>query len=303
MKQSIEIIGVSMDLGAGRRGVDMGPSAIRYADLDKGLRALGHSVTDRGDIDVPIRETIEMGDEHLRFLDPIVATLRELAAATAAAADAGKVVCCLGGDHSISLGSIAGAAARRRLSVIHVDTHPDFHHHGTTPSGNIHGMPMAALCGLGDERLVTLGGMFPYRPHIQPEHLVIVGARDIDAGERESLQQAGVRVFSMEAIDRIGLRSAMEQAIAIAKSGTDGIYVSMDLDAVDPMYAPGVGTPFPGGLTFREANTIMEMLAETNSVVGLDVVECNPILDIKNQTGELAVQLALSLFGKSIWVG
>lgn len=297
----IDIIGVPMDLGAGRRGVDMGPSAIRYAGVERGLRALGHTVRDLGDIDVPISETMDYGDPQLKFLEPIVATLQLLYDMAANTVGEGRVPLVLGGDHAITLGSIAGAASRRNLGVIHIDTHPDFNTHETSPSGNIHGMPMAALCGIGAERLVTLDGKLERRAHIKPERLVIVGARDIDEGERRNLREAGVHVFSMEAVDRHGIHRTMEQAIHLASHGTEGIYISMDLDAVDPMYAPGVGTPVPGGFTYREINTIMEMLCETGDLIGMDVVECNPILDDKNRSGELAAQLALSAFGKRIW--
>jgi arginase len=297
----IAVIGVPMDLGSGRRGVDMGPSAIRYAGLNEGIRGIGHRVHDLGDIDVPISEEVEEGEPRLRYLDPIVATLQSLAEMTAASVGAGRFPLVLGGDHSITLGSVAGAARGRKLGVIHIDSHPDFNTDETTPSGNIHGMPMAALCGLGDERLVTLGGRFARAPHVDPANLVVVAARDIDQAERLNLRRAGAHVFSMETIDRTGFEPVMDEAIRLAADGTDGIYVSFDLDAVDPSLAPGVGTPVKGGLTYRETNLAMEMLADCSRVVGCDIVECNPILDVRNQSGELSVVLALSILGKRIW--
>jgi arginase len=290
-----------MDLGSGRRGVDMGPSAIRYAGLEPRLRALGHTIVDLGDIPVPISEEVEVGDARLRYLDPIVATLKVLAQKTTRSVEQEEFPLVLGGDHSLSLGSIAGAARVRPLGVIHIDSHPDFNTHETTPSGNIHGMPMAALCGLGDRDLVTIGDEFPFNPHIRPVNLAVVAARDIDPAERQTLHNAGAHVFSMESIDRSGIHAIMEQAIELVLDGTHGIYVSMDLDALDPSVAPGVGTPVKGGLTYREANTAMEILADTGKLVGCDIVECNPILDIKNQSGEVSVDLVLSLLGKRIW--
>jgi arginase len=297
----VDVIGVPMDLGSGRRGVDMGPSAIRYAGLNDGIRGIGHVVHDLGDIDVPISEEVDEGSPRLRYLEPIVATLQALADMTAASVEAGRFPLVLGGDHSVTLGSIAGAASRRKLGVIHIDSHPDFNTDETTPSGNIHGMPMAALCGLGAEPLVTLGGLYPRRRHVDPDNLVVVAARDIDAGERGNLRAAGAHVFSMETIDRTGFESVMDEAIWLAGAGTEGIYVSFDLDAVDPSLAPGVGTPVKGGLTYRETNLAMEMLADTGKVLGCDFVECNPILDVRNQSGELSVVLALSVLGKRIW--
>jgi arginase len=207
----------------------------------------------------------------------------------------------LGGDHSIALGSVAGAARDRSLGLIWLDAHGDFNTHQTTPSGNIHGMPLAALCGYGDERLVTLGGMLEGGPRISPQNVAIVGVRDLDPAERDLMREAGVTVYSMEAVDRYGIGEVIRRAIDIAVRGTGGIYVSLDLDVVDPMYAPGVGTPVPGGLTYREAHLAAEMLAETGQVVGLDLVEVNPILDRSNASADLAVELALSALGKRVW--
>lgn len=297
----VEIVGVPMDFGAGRRGVDMGPSAIRYAGLAQELTALGHEVTDHGNVVVPPSETCAEGDPRAKYLKPIVAVVRELAERVAACAARGHVSLTLGGDHSIAMGSVAGAARARTLGLVWLDAHGDFNTAETSPSGNVHGMPLAALCGTGSEKLVTLGGGLGSEPKISPQNVAIVGVRDLDPDERRLLREAGVTVYSMEAVDRYGIGEVVRRAIDIASRGTEGIYVSLDLDVIDPMYAPGVGTPVPGGLTYREAHLAAEMLAETGQVVGLDLVEVNPILDRGNATGALAVELALSVLGKRVW--
>ena len=299
----IDLIGVPLDFGAGRRGVDMGPSAVRYAGLRPGLEALDHHVHDLGNLQVPVAETCQPGDDCLKYLDPIVGVAQRLADIVAGSIAAGRVPLTIGGDHSLSLGSVMGAARGRGLGLIWIDAHGDFNTIETTPSGNIHGMPLAAIAGYGDERLITLAGTEPAGPKVAPANIAIVGARDLDPGERLLLERAGVAVFSMEAIDRLGIYETMRRAIAVVARGTDGIYLSIDLDSVDPVFAPGVGTPIPGGLTFREAHLAVEMAADTGKLAGVDVVEVNPILDIQNTTGRLAVQLALSAFGKRIWRG
>lgn len=297
----IEIVGVPIDFGSGRRGVDMGPSAIRYAGLQAGLEALGHTVEDRGNVQVPPSETCAEGDPRLRYLDAIVQVEQRTAEQVADIVAAGHMPVVLGGDHSIALGSIAGAARNRALGVIWLDAHGDFNTDRTTPSGNIHGMPLAALCGYGDERLVSLGGATGAGPSVSPQNVAVVGVRDLDPDERDLMREAGVTVYSMEAVDRYGIGEVMRRAIDIASRGTEGIYVSLDMDVLDPMHAPGVGTPVRGGLTYREAHLAAEMLAETGQVVGLDLVEVNPILDQRNTTGGLAVELALSALGKRVW--
>jgi arginase len=305
----IDIIGVPMDCGADRRGVDMGPSAIRYAGLAEGLTGIGHQVYDLGNIDVPLSETAPLGSNRLKYLDAIVPTLQKLAERVTTCVLQGHATLSLGGDHSLAVGSIIGATRTRRLGLVWVDAHGDFNTADTTPSGNVHGMPLAAICGLGDERLITLGGRFSTEPKIDPRNIAVVAARDLDVGERELMLEAGLHVFSMDTIDRLGIFEVMQRAIRIAQGGsdgapdTDGIYVSFDIDAVDPTYAPGVGTPCSGGLTYREAHLAVEMLAETGRVVGMDMVEVNPILDRINATGELARELILSAFGKRIWHG
>lgn len=297
----IDLIGVPLDFGAGRRGVDMGPSAIRYAGLRQGLEALGHTVTDHGNIPVPVNETCEEGDPKLKYLEPIVGVCQRLADRVALSISEQRMPLVLGGDHSLALGSVLGAARGRKLGLIWLDAHGDFNTHETTPSGNIHGMPLAALCGYGAQQLVTLDGKESAQPKVDPRNIAIIGARDLDGQEKKLLRSSGVAVYSMEEIDRFGINEVLYRAIDIACRGTDGIYLSLDLDGIDPMYAPGVGTPVPGGLSFREAHLAVELLAETKRMVGMDLVEVNPILDRCNMTGELAVQLALSAFGKRIW--
>jgi arginase len=297
----IDIIGVPLDFGAGRRGVDMGPSAIRYGGLRSGLESLGHRVHDQGNLQVPVADTCVEGDGHLKYLEPIVHVCRRLADMVAASVAAGHLPLTLGGDHSISLGSVMGAARGRKLGMIWLDAHGDFNTAETTITGNIHGMPLAAIAGYGDERLVTLDGAERAGPKVAPSNVVIVGARSLDERERELLLAAGVAVFSMEAVDRLGMSETMRRALTIAGRGTDGIYLSLDLDGVDPLFAPGVGTPVPGGLTFREVHLAVESVWDTGKLAGLDLVEVNPILDIQNATGRLAVELALSACGKRIW--
>lgn len=298
---NIDLIGVPLDFGADRRGVDMGPSAIRYAGLRRGLEALEHAVFDLGNVAVPLADTCYPGDLNVKYLDQIVDVGRRLATIVQGSVRAGHLPLVLGGDHSLSLGSVAGAAREQRLGVIWIDAHSDFNTPETTPSGNIHGMPLAVLLGHGDERLRTLGGVQHGDAKLDPRNVVLVGVRDIDDTERALLEASGVHVFSMEMVDRLGMCATMEHAIARATANTDGLWLSLDLDSIDPMYAPGVGTPVAGGLSAREAHLAVELLAETGLLVGMDVVEVNPILDSQNKTGAVAVELALSACGKRIW--
>ncbi len=297
----IDIIGVPIDLGADRRGVDMGPSAIRYAQLRQKLETLGYTVEDMGNIDVPIAETCSVTDPRLKYIDCIVPMARRAAGAVATSMRAGHFPLVLGGDHSLSLGSIRGAAKGRTVGVIWVDAHADFNTHSTTPSGNIHGMPLAALCGLGDNRLTQLWDETP--PVIDPRRVAIIGARDLDPGEKSNLREAGVMVMGMEQIDRIGMVAAIEKAIERVSRHVDGLYLSFDMDVMDPRHAPGVGTPVAAGLTQREGHVACELVGETGKLIGMDVVEVNPILDIQNQTGSLAAEFVLSALGKRIWHG
>ncbi len=297
----IDIIGVPIDLGVDRRGVDMGPSAIRYAHLQSKLEALGYSVEDKGNIEVPIAETCSITEPKLKYLDCIIPMSRRAAGAVSTSIQSGHFPLVLGGDHSLSLGSIRGAARTGKLGVIWIDAHADFNTDTTTPSGNIHGMPLAALCGLGDKRLVQLWDE-PY-PVVDPERVAIIGARDLDPGEKVNLREAGVMVMGMEQIDRLGMVTAVEKAIEHVSRHVDGLYLSFDMDAMDPRHAPGVGTPVPAGLTQREAHVACELAGETGKLIGMDVVEVNAILDVQNQTGALAVEYVLSALGKRIWNG
>lgn len=297
----IEIIGVPIDLGADRRGVDMGPSAIRYAHLQQKLEALGYTVEDKGNIEVPIAETCAITDPKLKYIDCIVPMARRAAGAVATCMQAGHFPLVLGGDHSLALGSIRGAAKGRQLGLLWIDAHADFNTDVTTPSGNIHGMPLSALSGLGNQRLRQLWD--EATPVVDPERVAVIGARDLDAGEKENLKRAGVLVMGMEQIDRMGMASAMQQAIEKVSRGAEGLYISFDMDAIDPQQAPGVGTPVPAGLTTREGHVACELIGETGRLVGMDIVEVNPILDTQNQTAALAVEFVLSALGKRIWDG
>lgn len=294
----IRVIGVPMDLGADRRGVDIGASAIRYAGLNDQLRRLGYSVNDIGNIVVPQPESQPIGDPHLKYLEPIVQVSEDLANAVTSALQAGEFPLVLGGDHSIALGSITGVArVHRDIGVIWVDAHGDFNTHETTPSGNIHGMILGALAGLGHPRLTGIGG---WSPKINPKTIVIVGARDLDLGEQELLRQQEIHVFTMTDIDQHGMSEIMREAVEIASQASHGFHLSLDMDSLDPREAPGVGTPVRGGLTYREAHLAMEVVASSGRMVSMDAVEVNPILDRENATAHLAVELILSALGKKI---
>ena len=295
----IDLIGVPVDLGAGRRGVDMGPSAIRYAHLQNKLEELGYAIEDKGNIDIPIQEMCAITDPKLKYIDCIIPMGRRIAGAVATSVQASRFPLVLGGDHSLSVGSIRGAAKQKKLGVIWVDAHADFNTPETTPSGNIHGMPLAALCGLGDPRLVSLWDETP--PVLDPKRVAVIGARDLDPGEKRNLREAGVMVQSMEQIDRLGMVTALEKAIERVSRDADGIYLSFDMDSLDPRHAPGVGTPVNGGLTFREAHLACEVIAETGKLIGMDMVEVNPILDVQNQTALLAVEFIRSALGSRVW--
>lgn len=297
----IDIIGVPIDLGADRRGVDMGPSAIRYSQLQQKLEELGYQVEDQGNVEVPIAEMCKITNPKLKYVDCIIPMSRRVAGAVSTSLQAGHFPLVLGGDHSLSIGSVRGAAKNRKIGVIWLDAHADFNTDQTTPSGNIHGMSLAALAGLGDKSLVQLWD--ESIPAIDPAKIAIIGARDLDPGEKKNLKEAGAMVMGMEQVDRFGMVAVVEKAIAHISRDVDGIYLSLDLDALDPQHAPGVGTPVPAGLTQREAHLACEMIAETSKLIGMDVVEVNPILDVHNQTAKLAVEFTLSALGRRIWNG
>jgi len=301
-KPRVTLIGVPLDLGAGRRGVDMGPSALRVADVNAKVAALGYQVDDSGDLPVRIRETQGPGDARLKYLKQIVEVCVLLRDRVAEALGEGSLPIVLGGDHSVAMGSIAGLARhlngrRQKVGLIWFDAHADANTPETSPSGNIHGMPLAAVLGHGAESLVNLAGFLPM---VEASRAALVGIRDVDPAERATVKSSGIGVFTMRDIDERGMRSVMEEAIQRATTGTAGIHVSFDLDGIDPDFAPGVGTPSPGGLTFREAHLAMEMLADTGKVLSAELVEVNPILDQRNGTATLAVDLLCSLLGKKI---
>ena len=295
----IDIIGVPIDLGADRRGVDMGPSAIRYAHLHQKLHDLGYTLEDKGNIEVPIQETCSITDPRLKYIDCIIPMARRIAGAVATSVQGDRFPLVLGGDHSLSVGSIRGAAKHKKIGIIWIDAHADFNTPETTPSGNIHGMPLAALCGFGDPRLVSLWEETP--PVVDPRRVAVIGARDLDPGEKRNLREAGVMVQSMEQIDRFGMVTALENAIEQVSRDADGIYLSFDMDSLDPRHAPGVGTPVPGGLSYREAHLACEVVAETGKLIGMDMVEVNPILDVQNQTAIHAVEFIRSALGSRVW--
>lgn len=297
-KQVIRIIGVPIDLGADRRGVDMGPSAIRNAGLNERLQLLGWEVEDFGNIDVPVLETLEIKDKRLKYLPEIVKVNEQLHLMVSEAMKEGVIPLILGGDHSLGIGSLAGLALDgRSFGLIWFDTHGDYNSLATTDSGNIHGMPLAVANGIGAQELTSIGGG---HKKIREENTVIIGAREIDPQESEMLRQSKITVFTMRDIDQLGMYEVISRGIKIASRGTDGLHVSFDLDVIDPEEAPGVGTPVLGGITYREAHLAMELLADSGHVSSMEVVEVNPILDNQNKTGELAVGLICSVFGKRI---
>lgn len=299
----IAVIGAPLDLGAGRRGVDMGPSAIRVAHLDDRLAALGYEVHDLGNVEVEQAESRPVGRENARYLHEITATCRRLAKAVETALAKGQFPLVLGGDHSVAAGTVAGVAkhfrrSKERIGLIWIDAHADMNTPDTTPSGNIHGMPLASVIGLGPDELTQLGGT--PGPKVNPKNVAIVGLRSVDAKERFNVRKSGVTSFTMRDIDERGMRSVMDEAIRIAGNGTEGIHVSLDLDAVDPSEAPGVGTPVKGGLSYREAHLALEMVADSRKLLSIDCVEVNPVIDEANRTASLAVEFLCSGLGKRI---
>jgi arginase len=299
----IRVIGVPLDMGASRRGVDMGPSAMRVAGLEARLEKLGHQVTDGGNIRVEIAETQSHGTDSARYLAEIAETCTRTAEAVVKTLEEDMTPLVLGGDHSLAAGSISGVAEfyhrqGQKIGVIWIDAHSDINTPETSPSGNVHGMPLAALLGMGPESLANICG---YAPKISGENTVLVGVRDIDLAERENIRRAGVtHVYTMRDIDERGMRAVMEEALRAAGEGTAGYHVSLDMDWIDPEDAPGVGTPVRGGATYREAHLAMEILADDGRLLSFEIVEVNPILDEHNRTADLAVELACSAFGKKI---
>ncbi len=285
-----------MDLGQSRRGVDMGPSAIRYAGVIQRLERLHYRINDLGDL--PIHRPAEEDVNEAKNLPEVVQVNEHLAQMVSKEVNNGRFPLVLGGDHSIAIGSLAGVAKHyNNLGVIWYDAHGDLNTSETSPSGNIHGMPLAASLGYGSDELTNV---FGYRPKVKCENVVVIGARSLDKGEKEFIRQKGIRVYTMHEIDRLGMSKVIEDSLHYLQERTDGIHLSLDLDALDPTEAPGVGTPVIGGLTYRESHLAMEMIAEANVLVSAEVVEVNPILDEKNKTADLAVGLIGSLFGEKL---
>jgi arginase len=301
--RKIKVIGVPLDLGASRRGVDMGPSAVRVAGLEARLEALGHEVQDAGNISVALAETKHAGAENARYLNEITETCARAAEIVERSLEEGMTPVILGGDHSVAAGTVSGVAAfyRKRgqkIGLLWIDAHADFNTPETSPSGNVHGMPLAALAGFGPAPLADILG---FSPKVAPENIVLIGVRDIDATEKENIRRAGItEVYTMRDIDERGMRAVMEEALRAAGRGTAGYHVSLDMDWIDPEDAPGVGTPVRGGATYREAHLAMEVIADHGQMVSFEIVEVNPVIDEHNRTADLAVQLISSAFGKKI---
>ncbi len=298
MRKKFSVVGVPMDLGQMRRGVDMGPSAMRYADAVKRLENIGYEVEDLGDIPVDQITDELNGQPNLRNLKAITQAASSLADCVDSIIKKGHFPLVLGGDHSIAIGTLAGVAKHfQNLGVIWYDAHGDLNTDETTPSGNIHGMPLAASLGFGHPELTDVGD---FHPKVKPENVVIIGARDLDQAERDLIKKHSIKVYTMHEIDRLGMTKVMEETIAYLKETSDGVHLSLDLDGLDPHDAPGVGTPVLGGISYRESHLAMEMLAESGLITSAEFVEVNPILDEKNKTAEVAVALMGSLFGEKL---
>ncbi|MFZ3590290.1 arginase [Bacillus sp. DJP31] len=297
--KNISIIGVPMDLGQARRGVDMGPSAIRYAGVVERLESLNYDLEDLGDIQIGLRgRTSEALVDNLRNLKEVADASEKLANAVDQILSANRFPLVLGGDHSIAIGTLAGVTKHyKSLGVIWYDAHGDLNTADTSPSGNIHGMPLAVSLGLGHQALTNIGG---FEPKIKPENVVIIGARSLDDGEKELIKEKGIKVYTMHEIDRMGMTAVMEETIQYLSERTDGVHLSLDLDGLDPHDAPGVGTPVIGGISYRESHLAMEMLEESKIITSAEFVEVNPILDDKNKTASVAVALMGSLFGEKL---
>ena len=289
----ISILGIPLDLGAGRRGVDMGPSALRLAGLAGSLERLGHSVLDLGNVAMPVAEALE-SDSGLPYAETIAEVCRQ-AFVKLKDAPPGAFPVALGGDHSVSLGSVSGVAQAGRTGVLWIDAHADLNTPQSSPSGNVHGMPLSHLLGEGDPGLLNIWGGGAV---LDPRDLVFIGLRSLDPFERRLIREHGVRAYTMKEIDRRGLAVIAEEALEYLEAPR--LHVSFDADALDPSVAPGVGTPVPGGLSYREAHLLMELLADSEKVSSLDLVEVNPVLDVKNSTGRVMVEMASSLLGKAI---
>ena len=301
--RQIHVIGVPLDLGGNRRGVDMGPSAFRIAGLGERVTALGHPVVDKGDLPAPIPETQEQRDERKKYIREIAKVCTKVFQSALMSLEEGAMPLVLGGDHSLGAGSVAAAAEWAKktrelpIGLLWIDAHGDMNTPATSLSGNVHGMPLAALLGPESSELSRIGG---FTPKVLPAHTVLIGVRNLDETEKVALRNSQVHVFTMKDIDRLGVASVAEQAVALAANGTAGIHVSFDMDVCDPSIAPGVGTPVKGGLDYREAHLLMEIVADSGGLSALDLVEVNPTLDVRNATAQLGTELALSALGMKI---
>jgi arginase len=296
MRPPITIVGIPMDLGQARRGVDMGPSALRYAGLQARLEGLGYAVEDLGNLEIAERSVLPP-EGGMAFLPAVVRACERMYGAGREAIAQGRLPIFVGGDHSISVGTIGGVTHDGPCGVLWIDAHGDFNTPATTPSGNIHGMPLAASLGYGDPALTEIAG---FSPKVRWDRTVLIGARDVDRGERALLREAGIRTFTMREIDEDGIVPVLEEALAIVSEGTAGFLVSWDMDFVDPNFAPGVGTAVKGGVDYREGHLALEIVSDTDGMIAMDLVETNPILDEHNRTGRLGMELILSAFGKTI---
>lgn len=301
--KKIRIIGFPSDLGASRRGVDMGPSALRIAKIGPRLAQLGYEVEDVGNVTVEVREAIaKPREDGIKYLPEIVAATTSLRDKVFDSLTAGRVPLMLGGDHSLAIGSLAGvtkfyAAKKQKIGVIWLDAHGDINTPETSQSGNIHGMPLAHALGIGNKDLLSIA---PVNPMVDASRTVLIGIRDLDPGERDTIRALGVRAFTMRDIDEMGMRNVIQEAIKIACNGTAGFHLSFDVDSMDPSVAPGVGTAVRGGFTYREGHLAMEILHDSGKILSMDVTEVNPVIDTSNQTADLAAEMTLSAFGKRI---
>lgn len=302
MNRIIDVIGFPMDLGADRRGVDMGPSALRIAGIEDKLEQLGYTVNDLGDIIIKNQERQDAGNPKLKYLNEILATSLQLAKTVESSLDNEHFPLCIGGDHSMALGSIAGISSHCRkndkeLGVIWIDAHADMNTDETSPSGNIHGMPVAACLGLGNEKLVNI---FDFSPKVKPENFFLIAVRSIDQYEKQNIKNINLPVYTMTDVDKLGVHRVINRVLKELKERVDHIHVSFDLDSIDPAIVPGVGTPVPGGLTYREAHLLMETIAECGCMSSLEIAEVNPILDYKNQSASVAAEIVASSMGMRI---
>ena len=300
--RSVQIIGVPTDLGANIRGANMGPASIRIADLHQKIAVLGFEVVDAGDVDVPIRDTLPETSHKAKFRQEIGKVAADVQGRVVAALEGGHLPIILGGDHCIAIGSISGTSAYHhargeKIGLIWIDAHADMNTPESSPSGNIHGMPLSIVLGNGFPELTSLGG---FAPKVLPENVALLGIRTLDGGEKEILRKSGIRYFTMREIDERGMAACMKEAVQVTTSGTAGVHLSIDMDGIDPEYAPGVSTPVTGGLSFREAHLALEMIADTGKLRAMEFVELNPMTDLAHKTAQLTTELVQSALGKSI---